>query len=98
MTEEDGFATGDKRGPVWLLRKYGGLKTHFYKDGICLKSGEFDIERRSTHEQAEWFECTFDVKDLNDNLEVKVIVKNTSVKWSFDLNKILYVSINKCIR
>ena len=94
MTKGDGFVTGGKRGPVWLLRKYGGLKTQFYKAGICFKTGEFDIERRNTHEQAESFECTFDVKDLNDNLEVKIMDKNISVELSFDLNEILCVSIN----
>ena len=29
-----------------------------YKDGICLSSDTFDIERRNTQRQAEWFECT----------------------------------------
>ena len=55
--------------------------TVLYKDGICLSSDVFDIERRNTHEQAEWFKCTLDVKDLNDYQEVKVIDKNISVQW-----------------
>jgi hypothetical protein len=92
--EEDGFIRGDESAPMLLSRKEGNLNVEFYKDGNSFKSSAFDIEKNDRlYTYGEWHEYTFDVKDLKDNLDVKVVDKNGYVHWSIHLNEILRVSV-----
>lgn len=86
---------GPESGPLRTLSNI--LKVEFYRDGMCFKSSEFEIEKTN---EDQYIDCIFDVSDLNAAMEAKVIDKNGHCVWSVGLNEIpilLHVSLQLSI-
>ena len=92
IAEEEGLKRGGESCPMLLSQKQSPLGVKFYKDGNSFNSGVFDVWKKDTCKNAESHEFTFDVKDLNGNVHVKVIDNNGHVQWSIDLNEILCIN------